>query len=218
MMEQTPFEPDTVARIGTGRKPSVTTMFEAEPMELNQRAASRSGRADDARRARLTFRWRRATRGRRYATSCTATMRSLTAGLDGSERKGWRGCSAGTPVKRRALSHRRSKLASWSGRSSAKPGWHDSVEHTQTRGQLGVSHMMVARVWAKHGLKPQRRDRYIATNDPDFETKSADIIGLYLNPPVHAAVFCVGEDSDPSPRPQRSGVAALPGPRGAARL
>jgi transposase len=53
--------------------------------------------------------------------------------------------------------------------------------------------MMVARVWAKHGLKPQRLDRYMATNDPDFETKTADIIGLYLNPPAHAAVFCVDE-------------------------
>jgi transposase len=33
----------------------------------------------------------------------------------------------------------------------------------------------------------------MATNDPDFETKAADIIGLYLNPPAHAAVFCVDE-------------------------
>ena len=30
---------------------------------------------------------------------------------------------------------------------------------------------------------------------PDFETKAADIIGLYLHPPQHAAVFCVDEKS-----------------------
>src|SRR5438045_7401956 len=59
--------------------------------------------------------------------------------------------------------------------------------------QLKVSHMTVARVWAKHGLNPQRLDRYMASNDPDFEQKAADIIGLYLNPPAHAAVFCVDE-------------------------
>jgi transposase len=53
--------------------------------------------------------------------------------------------------------------------------------------------MMVARVWDKHGLKPQRLDRYMATDDPDFEQKAADIIGLYLNPPAHAAVFSVDE-------------------------
>ena len=58
---------------------------------------------------------------------------------------------------------------------------------------LGVSHMMVARVWAKHGLKPHRLERYMASNDPKFEAKAADIIGLYINPPSHAVVFCVDE-------------------------
>ena len=33
----------------------------------------------------------------------------------------------------------------------------------------------------------------MASNDPKFESKAADIIGLYLNPPSHAAVFCVDE-------------------------
>jgi len=50
--------------------------------------------------------------------------------------------------------------------------------------------MMVARIWRKHGLKPHRLEHYMALNRPDFETKAADI-GLYLNPPAHAAMFCV---------------------------
>ena len=33
----------------------------------------------------------------------------------------------------------------------------------------------------------------MVSNDPDFEVKAADVIGLYLNPPAHAAVFCVDE-------------------------
>ena len=33
----------------------------------------------------------------------------------------------------------------------------------------------------------------MASNDPLFEEKAADIIGLYLNPPQHAALFCVDE-------------------------
>lgn len=33
------------------------------------------------------------------------------------------------------------------------------------------------------------------SNDLDFETKAADVIGLYLNPPAHAAVFCVDDKS-----------------------
>jgi transposase len=72
----------------------------------------------------------------------------------------------------------------------------DGSTHWSTRklgSALSISHMMVARVCAQHGLKPQRLDRYMASNDPEFERKAADIIGLYVNPPAHAAVFCVDE-------------------------
>jgi transposase len=58
---------------------------------------------------------------------------------------------------------------------------------------LGVSKDTVHRVWKEAGLKPHRLERYMASNDPNFEAKAADIIGLYLNPPQHAAVFCVDE-------------------------
>jgi transposase len=58
---------------------------------------------------------------------------------------------------------------------------------------IQVSKDMVHRVWQEAGLKPHRLERYLASDDPDFETKAADVIGLYLNPPQHAAVFCVDE-------------------------
>jgi len=48
-------------------------------------------------------------------------------------------------------------------------------------------------VWRRAGLKPHRIERYMASDDPDFELKAADIIGLYVKPPQHAAVFCVDE-------------------------
>src|ERR1700692_3918719 len=56
-----------------------------------------------------------------------------------------------------------------------------------------VSKSTVQRVWVQAQLKPHRLDRYMASDDPEFESKAADIIGLYLNPPQHAAVFCVDE-------------------------
>ncbi|KND56565.1 Mobile element protein [Candidatus Paraburkholderia kirkii] len=60
--------------------------------------------------------------------------------------------------------------------------------------ELGdVSVSAVQRIWRKHGIKPQQLERHMVSNDPDFETKAADVIGLYLNPPAHAAVFCVDE-------------------------
>jgi hypothetical protein len=50
--------------------------------------------------------------------------------------------------------------------------------------------MMVARVWAKRGLKPQRLH---GSHDPDFEHKATDVIRLWVNPPAYAAEFCVDE-------------------------
>ena len=61
--------------------------------------------------------------------------------------------------------------------------------------QLNISKDAVQRIWHNAGLKPHRLERYMASDDPDFECKTADIIGLYLEPPQHAAVFCVDEKS-----------------------
>ena len=58
---------------------------------------------------------------------------------------------------------------------------------------LGINHMTVQRVWRRAGLTPHRLERYVASPDPDFEQKAADVIGLYLTPPAHAVVFCVDE-------------------------
>jgi transposase len=59
--------------------------------------------------------------------------------------------------------------------------------------ELGLSKSTVQRILAQAKLQPHRLDRYMASNDPEFEAKAADIIGLYVNPPQHAAVFCVDE-------------------------
>ncbi|ART52181.1 IS630 family transposase [Acidovorax carolinensis] len=73
----------------------------------------------------------------------------------------------------------------------------DGSTHWSSRklaAELGdVSFSTVQRIWRKHGVQPHRLQRHLVSNDPDFETKAADVIGLYLNPPAHAAVFCVDE-------------------------
>ncbi len=74
----------------------------------------------------------------------------------------------------------------------------DGSTHWSTRKlakHLGVHHMMVARVWKRARLQPHRLERYLMSKDPNFEQKAADVIGLYVNPPQHAAVFCVDEKS-----------------------
>jgi transposase len=59
--------------------------------------------------------------------------------------------------------------------------------------ELGVSKSTVQRILTQARLKPHRLERYLASDGPDFEGKAADIIGLYLHPPQHAAMFCVDE-------------------------
>lgn len=73
----------------------------------------------------------------------------------------------------------------------------DGSTHWSSRklaAELGdVSFSAVQRIWRKHGVQPHRLECHLISNDPDFELKAADVIGLYLSPPAHAAVFCVDE-------------------------
>jgi hypothetical protein len=72
--------------------------------------------------------------------------------------------------------------------------WLDALEYTQTRQGVEVErHTFVQRAWQRAGLQPHRLDRYTRSTNPAFEAKAADVIGLYLDPPQHAAVFCLDE-------------------------
>jgi transposase len=171
------------------------TLKRAERRELDRWARGQSRDAAQARRARLIVlladgeryglirdkldcdtnfiaRWKR-----RFVAERLAGLYSRHAGRaprQGSERQ-------------------EARILKWT--TQRKPA--DGSTHWSSRKlslELGdVSHMSVARVWAKHGIKPHRLERYMASNDVDFEKKAADIIGLYLNPPQHAAVFSVDE-------------------------
>lgn len=59
----------------------------------------------------------------------------------------------------------------------------------------GVSPAQVQRIWAARGLKPHRVDASKLSNDPQFEEKLIDVVGLYLNPPEQAIVLCMDEKS-----------------------
>lgn len=69
----------------------------------------------------------------------------------------------------------------WSTRSMAK--------------RVGVSKDTVQRVWSARGLKPHLVKTFKLSNDPRFEEKLIDVVGLYLNPPDQAIVLCMDEKS-----------------------
>jgi len=61
--------------------------------------------------------------------------------------------------------------------------------------QVGVSSATVQRVWAARGLKPHLVHSFKLSNDPRFEEKLIDVVGLYLAPPDNAIVLCLDEKS-----------------------
>src|SRR5215510_80568 len=61
--------------------------------------------------------------------------------------------------------------------------------------EMGISHTSVQRIWAEAGLKPHLVRTFKISNDPQFEEKVSDVVGLYMNPPDKALVLCVDEKS-----------------------
>src|SRR6267142_3429646 len=164
-----------------------------EEAELTQRATSQSGRADEARRARLFL-----------LLDSGHTWAGIRDQLDGTDSFSDRGSKRFLAERLAGFFSRHAgqlpttltpaveaRILEWSVKRKPVGSTHWSTR--KLGAQLGISHMMVARVWRKHALQPHRLEGYMASNDPDFEAKAADIIGLYLHPPQHAAVFCVDE-------------------------
>jgi transposase len=58
---------------------------------------------------------------------------------------------------------------------------------------VGLSHTAISRIWHTFGLQPHRSETFKLSTDPLLVEKVRDIVGLYLDPPAHAAVFCVDE-------------------------
>ena len=70
--------------------------------------------------------------------------------------------------------------------------------HWSTRGMAkasGLGRTTVGQIWHAFGLQPHRSETFKLSKDPLLIDKVRDIVGLYMNPPAHAVVFCVDEKS-----------------------
>jgi transposase len=161
--------------------------------ELRKWAASRTLPAGDVFRARLIL---ALADGRTYSqimTSLQTTAPTISRWKQRFEEKGLAGLDPRHKGSRPHVADAalQAKIAR---KTQQKPA--DGATHWSCRRMaraLKLSKSTVQRVWAQARLKPHRLDRYMASDDPHFEEKAADIIGLYMNPPQHAAVFCVDE-------------------------
>jgi len=79
----------------------------------------------------------------------------------------------------------RARILSATGKKPSDGSTHCSCRELAMT--LGLSRDAVHRVWKEAGLKPHRLERSLASDDPELESKEADILGLYLNPPQHGA-------------------------------
>ena len=85
------------------------------------------------------------------------------------------------------------KVLAKTGSETPPNATHWSVRSMATA--VGISHTSVQRIWAEAGLKPHLVRRFKISNDPWFEEKVTDVVGLYMNPPDRALVLCVDEKS-----------------------
>ena len=169
------------------------SLTEEQQMELSSIAQSRSLPAGYVFRAKLILmlaeRASFNTIKRRLQTSAPTIIRwkqrFLQSGLHGLDtyHPGQRATVLTPALRARILSSTRKKPSDGSTHWSCR----------KLAAALGIRKDAVHRVWKESGLKPHRLERYLASDDPEFETKAADILGLYLRPPQHAAVFCVDE-------------------------
>ena len=62
-----------------------------------------------------------------------------------------------------------------------------------TASEVGISASSVGRIWREHGLKPHLKRTFKLSNDPQFEVRFWDVVGLYLDPPEKSIVLCCDE-------------------------
>lgn len=74
------------------------------------------------------------------------------------------------------------------------PKGHTAASTRKVAAEVGgISPASVQRIWSANDLKPHLERTFKLSNDPNFEEKFWDVIGLYLDPPEKALVLCCDE-------------------------
>lgn len=115
-------------------------------------------------------------------------------GFSGIEKNLPRGANHGGADSAKQAKLRKKIIALTTDKNSLPKGQTHWTTRTLAQ-ELGINHMLVSRVWKEYGFKPHLISQFKVSNDPNFEEKLVDVVGLYMNPPENAAVFCVDEKS-----------------------
>ena len=90
------------------------------------------------------------------------------------------------------------------------PEGYSTWNGTQLAAALDLPAHQVWAVLRTHGIQLQRRRSWCISTDPEFATKAAQIVGLYLAPPDNAVVLCVDEKPSIQALERAQGYLKLP--------
>ena len=176
------------------RPVSVLELTPDEKQQLQRLAGSKTGSQRDGLRARIVLRRSEGSPEAKVAAALGVSINTVSTwsrrfeqqGLEGLRdrpgrgRKPWLPAAKVRQVITRVVQPPKGKKK-WSTRSMAAAA--------------GMSHQSVHRIWKNNDLKPHLLRTFKISQDPQFERKFWDVIGLYLNPPDKALVLCCDEKS-----------------------
>ncbi len=171
-IELTAQERKALTRLANGRRTEVRVVKRAEIVLAAARGMENRHIAKELKLTRETVgRWR--------SRFFEKRVEGITKDLPRGGRNPSRRSKVEARIIRKTTQDKPASATHWSTRTLAK--------------ELGVTQSMVQRVWKANGLKPHLVKTFKVSNDPHFEEKLRDVVGLYLNPPENALVISADE-------------------------
>jgi transposase len=172
IIELTSEERKALTRLVNGRRTEVRVLKRAQIVLAAARGLENQ---QIAKKLKITgetiVRWR--------SRFCSERLAGITKDLPRGGRKPTKRSRVESRIIRKTTQEKPANATHWSTRSLSE--------------ELAVSQSMVHRVWKANGLKPHLLKTFKVSNDPQFEEKLRDVVGLYLNPPENALVLSADE-------------------------
>ena len=174
------------------RPVSVLELTAEEEDELNRRVRAATTSARDLVRARIVLLRAKGVKQTDVAREVGVSTASVNKWSQRFERLGLEGLMdrSGRGVKASISPAVVEEVVAKAGQSA--PGMRRRSTRT-TASEVGISASSVGRIWREHGLKPHLKRTFKLSNDPQFEAKFWDVVGLYLDPPEKSIVLCCDE-------------------------
>jgi len=183
----------TKQKPGPGRPISLLSLTDEDRAELERRIKAPTASKRDSLRASIVL--KRAALGQAEAAESLGCSEACVSRWTARfRRKGLAGLKD-APGRGRKPYLDPSRVETVITRVNRPPKGHARWSVRTMARESGVSRSSVSRIWRANDLKPHLKKGFKLSNDPDFERKFWDVVGLYLDPPERALVLCCDEKS-----------------------